>query len=368
MSVVRGAARRRWLLAGAFVTVLCATPPAIAAYPARAANPGPDRLRRLVLASGRVAHEGLAESRGSLALPALPGLEDAAALLGGTARIRAWDDGRRSRVALLSPTGERDHFRDGTGLAVWDYERDLLTRVAGEPVVRLPRPGDLLPPALARRLLRQAGPGDRVTAVQSRRVAGRAVPGLRVTATGPDTTIGAVEVWADPRTGLPLEVRLTARGAARPALTTRFLDLRLRRPAADAVAPRPAPGVPVARVETPDLFSRLAARTLVPLPGRLAGRPAMPGTASVANVRGYAGGFASFAVVPLPGRYGARLLDAARDAAAAPLAVRGGEALALRSPVLTAVLVSDPAHDQVYLVAGAITAGLATRVAGELIP
>ncbi|MBW8486637.1 hypothetical protein [Actinomadura parmotrematis] len=367
-SMVRGASRRRWLLVATLAAALCGAPFAFAALPARSAAVPPAALRARVLASARVPYQGLVETRGAIALPPLPGMADTAALLGAASRVRVWDDApRRSRVALLAPTGERDYYQDGRGLAIWDYERALRTTVVGDPAVRLPRPGDLLPPVLARRLLGYARPGDALTALAPRRVAGRGVPGVRVVPADAGTTIAAVEVWADPADGLALEVRVLAKGARGPVLTTRFLDLDRARPDAGTVTARPAPGVATVRVETPDLISRLAARTTDPLPAALAGRRALPGTASVANVRAYQGGFSSFAVVPLPGRYGLHVLDTARAAGAAPLGVTGGEALLLRSAGLTAAIVHVPAGDRTFLVAGPVTDALAARVARELI-
>ena len=100
------------------------------------------------------------------------------------------------------------------------------TYVSGESSVRLPRGADLMPPDLARRLLDLAE-GDPVTALPGRRVAGVDAAGLRITTDAPQSTIGHIDIWADPDTGLPLQVEITARNAERPILVTRFLDLRM---------------------------------------------------------------------------------------------------------------------------------------------
>ncbi|MEV4254700.1 hypothetical protein AB0J52_16245, partial [Spirillospora sp. NPDC049652] len=255
MSVVRRDARRRWAVVGAFVAVLCAAPVVLGAFPAASSARDPAELRRRALGSGERAHEGLVEVTGSLGLPDLPGLDDATGPLHGTSRMRTWYDGSRHwRVAALSATGERDYLAGGDNLDIWDFEQSQLTRVAGRPAVRLPMASDLTPPALARRLLGLVRARDRVTAVKPRRVAGRSADGLRVTPADRDTTIGAVDVWSDPSTGVPLEVHVVARGAARPVMTTRFLEFAARRPARSDVAPRPARGLRRVMVDAPDLL------------------------------------------------------------------------------------------------------------------
>ncbi|MGI5164515.1 hypothetical protein ACQEU3_09200 [Spirillospora sp. CA-253888] len=229
MSVVRAEARRRWLLVAALVAALCAVPVAIAAYPASSTGPDPQALRRLMLASADEPHEGLVETRGSLGLPALPGLDEATALLSGTSRLRVWYDGpRRWRVAQLLAAGERDFQQGPDALTVWDYEREVLTRVRGRPAVRLPNASDLAPPALARRLLGMAASADRVSALPARRTAGRSAVGLRVTP--------ARRHHHDRRAGGVGRSRVgpAGRGAGGPA--------RRRPPRTDQPLPGPAPG------------------------------------------------------------------------------------------------------------------------------
>ncbi|RFU38843.1 hypothetical protein DZF91_25540, partial [Actinomadura logoneensis] len=212
---------------------------------------------------------------------------------------------------------------------------------------------------------------DAVTALEPRRVAGRSADGLRVTPADRDTTVGAVDVWSDPSTGVPLEVRVLPRGATRPALTTRFLEFAAGRPAESEIAPRPARGLVRSTVDAPDLLSRLVAFTNRRLPDRLAGRPALPGTASVASIRGYTGGFSSLAVAPLPPRYGQRLVATAQEAGAAvtPLRVGGGpgrgEFLMLTTPLLTAMLFHADTG-VTFLLAGAVRPEVLRGAAAEL--
>ncbi|GAA1540141.1 hypothetical protein GCM10009678_23130 [Actinomadura kijaniata] len=370
MSVVRGEARRRWLVVAALAAALVAVPVTVAAWPVGASAPAPDRLRALVRAASAAPHEGLVETRGTLGLPTLPGLEDATGLLGGTNRIRVWfEEPRRWRVALLQPAGERGFQQTPGELTIWDYERELLTKVRGDPAVRLPNATDLTPPALARRLLALAGSGDRVTALPARRVAVRAAARPGVAPADPGTTIGTLEVWADPRTGFPLETRITPRETGRPALTSRFLDLELRRPDRGAVSPTPRPNLRTISVAAPDLLTRIAYRSDRRLPDTLAGRPALDSTPSVASLRAYRDGFASFLVAPLPGMYGGRVYQAALQAGAPEIRIqRGTVALLLRSSLLNAMLVRNWGGEPTFLIIGAVGRDRLTAVARELYP
>src|SRR5205823_3186404 len=153
-------------------------------------------------------------------------LSDVAALLSGTTQIRTWyASPDRNRVDVItSAGGERDVYQTPTGEFTWDYGTNLLTEVIGAEPVRLPRAGDLVPPELARRVLALA-PTDPVTALPPRRVAGIDAPGLRLRPTDPTTTVGQVDLWADPASGLPVQVEITPRGVGAPVLTSRFVDL-----------------------------------------------------------------------------------------------------------------------------------------------
>src|SRR5689334_4164931 len=201
-TVVRRTRMRRWSLVVAVAAVLVALPTIVSALAPSSASVEPGRLRELILASVNQPYQGYAESNGMLGVPDLPNLTQVTSLLNGTTRIRSWyDSPDRWRFDVLSAlAGERDAYGATNGECLWDYGANLLTAVIGKPPVRLPRAGDLLPPDLARRVL-AAAPNDPVTALPSRRVAGLAAAGLRLRPADPDTTIGQVDIWADPRTG-----------------------------------------------------------------------------------------------------------------------------------------------------------------------
>ncbi len=331
----------------------------------RALDVAPRQLLERILGSAGVAHQGVAESRGALGLPDLPRLGDVAGLLGDTTRTRVWWRSPSAwRVDRVTPTGEEGLYAQGRDVLVdWDYERQRIRAVLGTPAARLPRADDLLPPQLGRRLLGGLGPADRVTALPSRWVADRRAAGLRVEPADGRSTIGAVEVWADPSSGLPLELHVTTR-AGRPAITTRWLELDLQEPAAELLRP-PAPASASSDITTaPDLVARVDALRRWELPARLAGTGA---TRSLAGgTATYGEGLARFVVLPLPRGPARDILDAARG-----LAPRrnlpGGEIAAVRSGVLSALAVVGNDGEHAYVLAGLVTPELLEQAAGELL-
>src|SRR5262249_61322802 len=143
--------------------------------------------------------------------------------------------------------------------------------------VRLPRPADVVPPELGRRLVDGAAPGE-VTPGARARVAGRSVPGLRIVPADPVSTVDHVDVWADADSGVVLRVAIVSRGADRPVFESQFLDVALSRPADHLVTfVRPA-GVRNRRNANTDLLLQLRSITSsVLLPAALAGPRRAPG-------------------------------------------------------------------------------------------
>src|SRR5207249_681411 len=86
---------------------------------------------------------------------------------------------------------------DGGRSYIWNSGDQLLTEIRGPQTYRLPRPADLVPPALARRLLSEAGRQASYRVIAPVRVAGRNAAGLRVTPTDPASTIGRVALPAE---------------------------------------------------------------------------------------------------------------------------------------------------------------------------
>jgi len=232
--------------------------------------------------------------------------------------------------------------------------------------VRLPQASDLLPPALALRLLSFASSSTRISRLPSQRVAGVAAAGLQLVPADPRTTVGAVDIWADPADGLPVEVTVTERGARGPALVTRFLDLSLSRPSLATVTPDPAPGVGVTTTALPDI-TRILNRFAPPLPARIAGMARAAGPAGLSDVAAYGTGFSRIAVLPLPGGVGQRALSAADDAGAGGISLTNGTGALIQTPLLTVLLAQAESGGPVYLLAGAVTPALLVRAGSDLL-
>lgn len=368
MSVVRAAKYRRWAIVGTAIAVVCALPSVLGALPVHAADVSPSVLRARILASADHPYQGYAENDGSLDLPQLPQLGEVSSLLSGSTMIRTWFAGPSQwRTDVVTDTGEQDMYQTAAGTTSWNFETGQITRVTGNPQVRLPQPNDFVPPQLALRLLHTAAPTDPVTSLAPRRVAGIAADGIEVTTQEPDTTIGRVDIWADPATGVPLEAAVYARGASAPVIATRFLDIQLTAPATSTVTFQPAPGLAISSVGTSDINSLLDNRAFFPLPSTLDGQAQ---TASLkgygAGVAGYGTGFSTFAVLFLGDQVGASAYSAAAGAAA-PVTFPNGTGELIQTPLLTVLLARSDRFGRIYLLAGFVAPDPLIKAAGELL-
>ena len=396
VSVVVRRSRRRWGAVALGVAFLLALPTATSSTLAWAASRSRSTeatavLVQRVLASDARPYSGLAEIRGGLSLPDLPRLGDLVARLGGTTRARVWWAGPTSwRVAQLSLTGEQATYRSGDRLVQWDYEQSRLTDVvtlptgqaggagsgaggsgtSGAASIRLPRTDDLLPPQAARRLLAAVGPGDRVDPLPGARlVAGVAAQGLRVVPGDPRSTIGHVDVWVDPGSGIPVQLTVVDRHGA-TALTSAFLDLSQAPPPAQDVAIPPAPGTVHDSTTTPDLASRIQQVGPWQLPPTLAGLPAS--SPVVGGTATYGSGLTRFIVLPLSGRLSGAVFGAAHDGGAGAVKLARGDGLSITSGMLSLVVArgtdgepGDPQH--AYLITGLVSASVLADAAQQLL-
>jgi len=368
---------RRWGVVAVLLALVIAVPAVVSAWPASpAATPAPEELRTRVAASADVAWSGSAESSAALGLPRIAQLSDLTTLLAGTTRMRAWYAAPdRSRVDQLGATGERDRYTSPDGQAVWDYGANLLTLVRRDPLVRLPRPDDLLPPQLARRLLAGTAPDDAATALPARRVAGVDATGLRVTVADPRTTVGALDVWADPLSGLPVavEVRTKDTGGALaggPILTTAFSTLEQGPPDPAALVPRRAPGAGLTRSPTSDLFGVLGRGDPSAVPAAVDGVDREPPQRGFGALGQYGTTLSQVVVVPLPADLGAGLFAGIGRAGSAGRALtvsdgrRGSaQASALVTPLLSLAVVR--AGNRAWAVSGLVPTDVLERAAAD---
>ncbi|HEX8929750.1 MAG TPA: hypothetical protein VGA45_12600 [Actinomycetota bacterium] len=324
----------RWLVLLGAVALLAALPALVSALPVSAPPLGAARLLAKVRGSAAAPYQGYAESRASLGLPDLPVVGDQTALLGTTTRIRAWVASPTLwRVDTLTPIGERDLYHDETGTVEWDSGSNRVERTVGDAVVRFARAQDLLPPELGRRLVAGATPGE-VRSLPARRVAGVDAAGLRVTPRSTTTTVGRVDLWADPSTGLPVRVELTPRGATTPIIVTTFLDLRQQPPAEATVRFAAPPDARVDLEEAPDLARAVDRFSPFVLPDPLGGSPRRTRVASAAST--YGSGYDLVAALAFPARIGQRT----REFLAAVPSKQGpwGQASEITTPLLNAMV------------------------------
>jgi hypothetical protein len=372
VSVVTNQARRRWAVVAAGVAVLLGLPAVVsAAERARPGAPVPSAsvLVQRARASSRVAFSGLAESVGALGLPDLPNIGDVGARLGGSTRTRVWWARADSwRVDVLNSTGEQGIYDRHGQLVRWDYEQarlvSVLAPVVGTAPVRLPRADDLLPPQAARRLLAGLGPSDQVQGLPGRRrVAGRAAAGVRIVPGDRRSTIGHVDLWLDPGSGLPLAVDvIDLHGVT--ALRSAFTQLAFGAPKDSVLRIPKAPGVAHDVTSEPDLASRLDLFVGGRLPDRLAGldasAPVVGGTAT------YGTGLVRFVVLPLPGRLADQVFDAARSGGAGELALTRGQAVLFSSGLVDLVAVRGD-YGHAYLITGLVDGQVLSSAAQELL-
>ncbi|MDT4988792.1 MAG: hypothetical protein QOI74_2886 [Micromonosporaceae bacterium] len=353
--------------------------PALAnARPVRSASIEPAQLRDRIMASAVRPYQGYAVSTGSAGLPTLPQLGDVIRLLDGDTQLRVWYAGPgRWRTDVIEGGAERDLYQLPGRQVSWDFSGNQLTELLGTPPVRLPRGADLVPPDLARRLLAMAGhdpaaasgsSADRLSALPPLRVAGIAAAGLRVTPRDPRSTIGQVDIWADPRTGLPLQVAVTSRGASTPVLRTRFLEVGFDAPTAAVLAPPvPRPGMGATETDASDITGGLALVRPGPLPDRLAGQ-ARAGTTPVgiAAAAVYGTGFTQFVVVPTSRAVGLEAMRRATQAAGTSLTFPNGDGVLLSASLLSVLAMDSHPARRNYLVAGLVDGELLRQVGMEL--
>lgn len=368
VGVIRREARRRWALVAGAIAVLCALPAIASALPVSAPAATAAELRSRILASSGLSYAGYAESNATFGLPPLPGLSDVTSLLNGVTRMRVWQASAASwRVDVLSDVGERDTYATSRSSYIWDSGSQLLTKVTGQPAIRLPRAADLVPPALAVRLLREAGPSARMTVLPPRRVAGLAASGLRVVPADPASTIGQIDIWAETANGLPLQVEIVSRGAAHPALESQFFQVSPWRPDSRILIPRRGPGTGFATTSASDFQGALNNLDPQVLPPELAGRAMNAISAKLAPIGVYGNGLSIFAVLTLRGTTGRSLFNGARSAGGVPLKTAHGTGVLVTAPLVTVVLMRRAGATDTFLLAGLADRQVLEQAAATLV-
>ncbi len=355
----------RWAVVALGLAVLAALPALVAALPADDSAVSATDLRDRVLASDDVAFSGYAISTGGLVLPVSDALTGVADLLSDQTSLRAWYRGARDwRVDVVTATGETGTHRDTTGTWTWDYADQRASR-GDAPPLALPTAPDLLPSALGRRLLGEAA-DEELTRIDPARVAGVDAVGVRYTPAADAASVSAVDIWADPATGLPLRVVVRSPGTSTPALDTRFLDLDQTAPAAATTAFDPPRGADI--TSEPDLTDvDLGRQERAGLPATLAGLQRRTGVEGIPDQIGaYGSGITVLAVSALPGR-AARSLRT--QLVATPGAVVDDLGVRIAAGPLSLMVAGTSTRDGgsgTYLLAGTVTPDALATAAREI--
>jgi hypothetical protein len=349
------------------IGVLVSLPGLIAAWPVRVEPVPVDRLYGRIAASADQPYQGFVLSTGTAGLPSLPQLADSIALLNGETRLRVWYAAPDSwRVDQIGPGTEQGLYQAPTDQLLWDFGTNQITTIVGVVPLRLPRGADLVPPDLARRILAIAGSRG-LHPLPARRVAGISAVGLRIAPDDPRTTVGYVDIWADPGTGLPLQVEITGRGASAPILVTRFLDITLTAPASTILQP-PAGGAGTGYVFTAGTDIARAFRSLRPgsLPLRLGGFSRTDDVASSVGLGVYGTGLSRFLVISVPRRVGFDAYDRATAAGGTKVTLPGGEGVIVSTSLITVMAMdSDPAR-RTYLLVGLVDPTVLRQAGSDL--
>jgi outer membrane lipoprotein-sorting protein len=235
----------------------------------------PTQVLELVAASQVRAFSGTVEETSDLGLPSLPagagssssgsGAAADLALLTGSNSLRVYVDGTtKARVQDLESLAERDVIRNGGDVWVYDSKDNSAshsTLVQRRPLAHpgaapqadpaTPDPTDLTPNGLATKLIAQLEKSSAISVDSNVRVAGRPAYDLVLTPKVTDTLIGSISIAVDAETGLPLQVRVDARGQKTPAVTVGFTSLDLSTPAASLFEFTPPAGAKVSELTKP---------------------------------------------------------------------------------------------------------------------
>jgi hypothetical protein len=352
----------RWLAVILTAVAFIAAPLLISARPVTPSDISADELAGRIRQSADVGWSGYVETSGTLQVPDNESFATLAQMLGENTQLRVWwRHAEDWRVDRIRATGETDLFRQQGYTIRWVFESQTAT-FSPVSTIRLPDASDLLPATLARALM-QGARGDELSQLPTRRVAGIEAPGLRLTPDEPATTVGHVNIWAEPKSGLPLQVEVYGIGEQRPVLTTRLHELNLKEPPADTTDFTPADGVRVDYEQSVDVAAAANAFAPYDLPASLAGLNSRDG-ADPGAVGIYGRGPTTLIALPLRGRVAGPLRRQLSDRGNAQFTDVGTLA-----PVGPVGLLITPNRERngAFLLAGTVNSETLRQAAAELL-
>lgn len=316
--------------------------------PAGEADVGPTELLEQARAGVDRPWSGTVETEGTLQLPDADRFGGVAALFGDHTTMRVWcRDPEHWRVDRLLTTGETDIRRDGDTTLEWSFERAEAT-YSRDPAIRLPRPGDLVPPVLAERLLRGVSDAD-VSPLPNRRLAGETAAGLRLRPPSELSSIDHVDIWTGQDSHLPLRVEVYATGEAAPSFTSSFTDVSTEPPADDTLAFEPTTSTEVNVEDVLDIADAANQYAPVRPPATAAGLELGPASDGAVGV--YGEGATQVIAIPLRDREAGAL----RDQLALTPGVEQDDERTVASVGPLGVLLTGRGGDGGWLLAGTLT-------------
>jgi hypothetical protein len=356
------AVKGRWLIVLTTAAALVLTPIVINARSTRSSEISVAALAQRVQGSGGIGWSGFVQSSGTLDVPDSESFANLAQLLGESNNLRVWwRDADNWRVDRIRSTGETDLFRQGEYSIRWVFESETAT-ISPVSKIRLPDASDLLPPPLGRSML-QGAREDELTSLPPRRIAGIDAAGLRLVPAETGTSVGQVDVWADPQSGLPLQVELYGAAEARPVLRTALRELTLGTPDVGTTRFAGAAGIQVNYEESVDVAAAANAFAPGDLPASLGGLRSRTGEDPSA-VGIYGRGPTTLIALPLRREVAGPLRQRLRDSAAAQETDVGTVSRVGPVGLMVTPYRGDGSR---FLLAGTVTPEALTRAATDLL-
>lgn len=177
-------------------------------------------------------------------------------LLSGTHTAHVWIDGpEKLRLAVDSPQAESGWIRNGTDLWSWqsDGQRVVHTTLpeVDEDRIRHADVPAVDPTTAAQQLLDEVDPTTAVSVRTPGYVAGRPVYELVVAPRSANSTVADGQIAVDAATGVPLAVRVHAKGSDAPVIDVEFTSISYDQPPAKTFEFTPPPGSRVREATSP---------------------------------------------------------------------------------------------------------------------
>ena len=357
--------RTRWLITLAVAVALVVVPIVVVSRPVADSSLTASELAARIRSSSQLSWSGLVESSGGLQLPTNDTLAGVGEVFGSDNHLRVWwRNPENWRIDRLRSTGEVDLFRQDGYTIRWEFETQT---AVSAPVsqVRLPDVSDLVPVSLAQFAL-SGVPDQELSRLPARRIAGLDAVGLRVAPVDPATSIGRVDIWADPVSGLPLRIEIGGTDDPRPALTTEIAELRIGSFDPGIMIFSPPAGSTFRFDQSVDVAAEANAFAPYEMPARLAGLPSRTGRAFAA-AEAYGQGPTLLVALPLRGSVAGPLRARMREGGSQRTAVG---LYAPTGPIGLLVTYGrlDPAgQGGGFLLAGTVNAEVLQRAATDLL-